>query len=97
MNIRKQPKPAKSRKVQHLTNEDRSFIKKLCETKSFEEFDKILLAERGGELYEAFFNRVIGWPEGISYYGYGSENYRRICEICFKLTCTLFKKCYIET
>ncbi len=57
---------------EYLNQEDKSFLNELCcalRSKDREAFDKILTRKGWfSEEYKSFFNKMIGWPEGISYY-----------------------------
>lgn len=63
---------------EYLTDRDKENIIELCSKETFEEFDEAL-AKLSDRDRHAFFNRIIGWPEGFVYCGYGSHpDYRRM-------------------
>ena len=64
---------------EYLTLEDWNLLEGLRTAKTEEEFyDMLCAADREDkELVNAFFDRVISWPEGYLYYFYGPEGYRK--------------------
>ena len=76
---------------EYINKADRKVIASLIEClekpdlNSYEAFNKILngankVSKVSGKVtekvYQMFFNRVVGWPEGVRYYTKGSESYK---------------------
>ena len=57
---------------EHLTAGDWDLLEKLRATNNLKDFCSVLeRADR--EQRSAFFDRILGWPEGESYFWYGTE------------------------